>query len=80
MDFFKILILTFFIGCNCNNHASRCHFDKAVYAASGNVSGGVCEDCQHNTMGKNCDRCKPFFFRDSARSLEDPYVCQGKLF
>ena len=61
--------------CNCNNHASRCKFDHAVYEASGRVSGGVCMECEHNTQGKNCEQCKPFFYRDIARSLDDPNVC-----
>ena len=30
-------------------------------------------------MGQNCERCKPFYYRDPQRSLEDPYVCQRKL-
>ncbi|CAK5107481.1 unnamed protein product [Meloidogyne enterolobii] len=62
--------------CECNDHATRCHFDWAVYNASGFSSGGVCDDCQHNTMGKNCEQCKPNFYRDPQRSIRDPYVCR----
>uniref|UniRef100_A0A1I8B0Z9 Laminin subunit beta-1 n=1 Tax=Meloidogyne hapla TaxID=6305 RepID=A0A1I8B0Z9_MELHA len=62
--------------CECNDHATRCHFDWAVYNASGFASGGVCDDCQHNTMGKNCEQCKPYFYRDPQRSIRDPYVCR----
>ncbi|XP_055508928.1 laminin subunit beta-4 [Leucoraja erinacea] len=61
--------------CNCNGHSERCHFDIAVYLASGSVSGGVCEDCQHNTMGQNCDQCRPFFHQDHGRTISDPYTC-----
>ncbi|KAL6739145.1 hypothetical protein Aduo_012631 [Ancylostoma duodenale] len=61
--------------CECNGHAARCHFDRAVYQASGYQSGGVCDDCQHNTQGKNCEQCKPFFYRDPQRAISDPYVC-----
>lgn len=61
--------------CNCNGHARSCHFDRAVYEASGFVSGGVCDDCMHNTQGKNCEQCKPFFYRDPLRNINDPHVC-----
>ncbi|CAG2189556.1 LAMB1 [Mytilus edulis] len=49
--------------CNCNNHATKCHFDPAVYEVSGNLSGGVCDDCQHNTTGTNCQECKEHFLK-----------------
>lgn len=62
--------------CNCNNHATKCHFDPAVYEQTGRVSGGVCDDCQHNTMGRNCQFCKPFFYQDPNRRITDPDVCQ----
>ncbi|XP_010226574.1 PREDICTED: laminin subunit beta-4 [Tinamus guttatus] len=61
--------------CNCNGHSDRCHFDMAVYKASGGDSGGVCEDCQDNTMGQHCDQCKPFFYQDPLKVISDPHVC-----
>ncbi|NXQ11768.1 LAMB4 protein, partial [Peucedramus taeniatus] len=61
--------------CNCNSHSSRCHFDMAVYQASGGVSGGVCEDCQDNTTGQHCDRCKPSFYQDPLKVISDPRPC-----
>uniref|UniRef100_A0A8B9F2S8 Laminin subunit beta 4 n=1 Tax=Amazona collaria TaxID=241587 RepID=A0A8B9F2S8_9PSIT len=61
--------------CNCNGHSGRCHFDLAMYQASGGVSGGVCEDCQDNTTGQHCDQCKPFFYQDPHKAISDPQAC-----
>ncbi|EDO39502.1 predicted protein [Nematostella vectensis] len=61
--------------CNCNGHAVKCRFDPAVYQASGNVSGGVCQDCEHNTVGRNCERCKPLHYQDPSKKFSDPDAC-----
>ncbi|XP_030378714.1 netrin-A [Scaptodrosophila lebanonensis] len=39
--------------CKCNGHASKC-----VPDANGILS---CE-CRHNTAGRDCERCRPFYF------------------
>ncbi|XP_063274335.1 laminin subunit beta-3 isoform X3 [Prinia subflava] len=61
--------------CDCNGHSSSCHFDPELYRASGGASGGVCDNCQHNTEGNNCERCKPNYFRNLRRELSHPEAC-----
>lgn len=67
-----------FSGCNCNDHATKCHFDQEVYENSGRVSGGVCDGCEHNTQGQHCEQCLPFFYRDPHEDIRSPYVCKRK--
>ncbi|NXQ61933.1 LAMB2 protein, partial [Anthoscopus minutus] len=64
-------------GCDCNEHSWQCHFDMAVFLATGNTSGAVCDGCQHNTMGRRCHLCKPFYYKDPTKDLRDPAVCQA---
>lgn len=66
------------VECNCNEHASSCHFDEAVYEQSGRISGGVCDGCEHNTMGRNCEECKPYYYHDPNRDITDKDACQRK--
>lgn len=62
--------------CNCNGHTEKCHFDPAVYNATGRTSGGVCDDCQHNTTGRQCEQCKLLYYRDPFKNIFDPDVCK----
>ncbi|NWI84790.1 LAMB3 protein, partial [Pitta sordida] len=61
--------------CNCNGHSASCHFDPELYQASRGASGGVCDDCQHNTEGNNCERCKTNYFRNPQQDLTHPEAC-----
>ncbi|KAJ7329595.1 hypothetical protein JRQ81_015769 [Phrynocephalus forsythii] len=61
--------------CECNGHSESCHFDMAVYLSNNRLSGGVCEDCQHNTMGQHCDQCQSFYYQDPQRTISDPRAC-----
>ncbi|XP_053572856.1 LOW QUALITY PROTEIN: netrin-4 [Bombina bombina] len=63
--------------CKCHGHADSCHFNLDVWLASGNRSGGVCDNCQHNTEGEHCQRCKPGFFRDLQRPFSALDACKA---
>ena len=73
----KITLVLLLSACKCNNHAEKCHFDPSLFAASGNRTGGVCDDCQHNTEGRNCEYCIEGFYQNTT-ALDDPDVCQRK--
>nr|XP_034983980.1 netrin-4 isoform X3 [Zootoca vivipara] len=62
--------------CKCNGHSDSCHFDMDTWLASRNQSGGVCDNCQHNTEGQHCQRCKPGYYRDLRRPFSAPDACK----
>ncbi|KAL6724376.1 hypothetical protein Aduo_019271 [Ancylostoma duodenale] len=65
------------VACNCNLHAKRCRFDQELYRLSGNRSGGVCINCRHNTIGRNCHLCKPGFYRDTSKPITNKKACKS---
>ena len=64
-----------FLGCDCNSHSGECHLDEEEYVKSGNVSGGICDNCRDNTEGKYCEKCKDTFYRNPAVETTDPSTC-----
>lgn len=70
---------SFFSECNCNNHATACFFNPVLFSKSGNVSGGNCHGCMHNTEGVNCEFCQPNFYRHPSYPIDHPLTCQRKL-
>lgn len=71
-------MLPLHLGCKCNAHASSCHFSRSLWLATGRRSGGVCDDCRHNTEGRHCQSCKKGFFRDPGLPRSSPDVCRRK--
>lgn len=63
------------VKCDCNQRSSSCIFDQTTYDYSGSTSGGVCQDCSENRIGKNCERCKAHFFLDSRSDYCTPCDC-----
>ena len=73
-----------FSACNCHNHATECYYSEQVAQQKGSLDingnlegGGVCRNCQHNTYGNNCERCKPGYYRPTGVPKTSPDVCQG---
>ncbi|CAN9498847.1 unnamed protein product [Ophioblennius macclurei] len=63
--------------CKCNGHAKSCHFSRELWLVSRRRSGGVCDDCRHNTEGRHCQNCQRGFYRDPARPKTAPNSCKA---
>uniref|UniRef100_A0A8D0R6P0 Usherin n=1 Tax=Sus scrofa TaxID=9823 RepID=A0A8D0R6P0_PIG len=65
--------------CECNGHSRSCHYNISVDPfpfEHHRGGGGVCDDCEHNTTGKNCELCKDYFFRQVGADPSAIDVCQ----
>ncbi|CAH8680953.1 unnamed protein product [Schistosoma rodhaini] len=61
--------------CDCNLHSNSCVFSNQLYLMSMKVSGGVCQDCQHNTVGRKCHNCATGYYRDWTKPVSHDQVC-----
>uniref|UniRef100_A0A3Q0RBB8 Usher syndrome 2A (autosomal recessive, mild) n=1 Tax=Amphilophus citrinellus TaxID=61819 RepID=A0A3Q0RBB8_AMPCI len=65
--------------CQCHGHSLSCHYDVLAddhpdeHYQGG---GGVCDNCMHNTTGKNCEQCISGFFRLEDSDPTSVDVCQ----
>lgn len=57
--------------CKCNGHSSKCITGR---------DGLITCDCKHNTIGRDCERCRPFYFdRPWGRAtVRDANECKSK--
>ncbi|KAG1696659.1 Laminin subunit alpha [Nymphon striatum] len=69
--------------CNCFEHSNECTYDQQIDQDKLSIDiygkfdgGGVCQSCQHNTQGINCNECKPGYYRPAGKQLNDTDVCQ----
>ncbi|MFT7813012.1 usherin [Arapaima gigas] len=65
--------------CQCHGHASSCHYEQALDPYPGEHfrgGGGVCDSCQHNTTGRNCELCQKSFFQEVGADLWKEDVCK----
>ncbi|XP_011359503.1 laminin subunit gamma-1 isoform X1 [Pteropus vampyrus] len=59
--------------CDCNGRSQECYFDPELYRSTGH--GGHCTNCQDNTDGASCERCRENFFRLGNKEACSPCHC-----
>jgi len=69
-----LFIFFTFLACNCHGHSTDCKYDEEVNRKGLSLDihghydgGGVCQNCQHNTVGINCNKCKPKYYRPKGK-------------
>lgn len=75
-----------FPACNCHGHSNTCTYSAEVDAQGQSLDihgrydgGGVCKDCQHNTEGINCNKCRPTFYRPYHKQWNETDVCSREF-
>ncbi|XP_055387187.1 laminin subunit alpha [Condylostylus longicornis] len=69
--------------CNCHGHSTECIYDEETdlqrlsLDIHGNYEGGgVCQNCQDNTKGINCNECIPKYYRPYGKHWNETDVCK----
>uniref|UniRef100_A0A8C9P8W3 Laminin subunit gamma-2 n=1 Tax=Spermophilus dauricus TaxID=99837 RepID=A0A8C9P8W3_SPEDA len=62
--------------CDCNGKSRKCIFDQELHRQTGN--GFRCLNCNDNTDGVHCERCKEGFYRHRDRDRCLPCNCNPK--
>ncbi|XP_075762037.1 laminin subunit gamma-3 isoform X1 [Pelodiscus sinensis] len=59
--------------CNCSGRSVECFYDRELYRSTGH--GGHCLNCQDNTDGPHCERCRQNYYRWDGQSACQPCNC-----
>lgn len=69
--------------CQCHGHTSECTYDDEVARNRSSLDihgdyygGGICHNCEHNTKGINCERCREGYFKSRGVPMDSPYACE----
>ena len=67
--------------CSCYGHADSCKPETPEHAKIEGMVHGLCE-CEHNTMGNNCELCKPLYndLQWAPATGKNKNECKSKLF